>query len=121
MRKLSACVLTCLLGLCFAAAPPAKVPAEWHKLIDQLGDDDADVRAEAAKKLTAFGEGITPTLRKVGKTHADIDVRLRAMVIVAAIEKNLFGEVRKFTSGDGVIVFAMSPDGKRMVSGCWKN
>ena len=35
----------------FAAAPPAKAPAAWLKLIDQLGDD-ADVRKTAEKKLT---------------------------------------------------------------------
>src|SRR3954462_12743040 len=123
MRSLSCLLLAGLLALgASAAAPPAKVPAEVLKLIDQLGDDDADVRKEAETKLIAFGEGITPALRKVGKTHADVDVRLRAMVIVAAIEKNLYGEVRRFTgSGDGVIVFAISPDGKRVASGCWKN
>ena len=51
MRSLLVCLfLACLTGAAFAAAPPAKVPAEWLKLIDQLGD--AAVRKEAEKMLT---------------------------------------------------------------------
>ena len=52
--------------LTVAAAPPAKVPAAWRKLIDQLGDDDADVRKGAEKALAALGEDVAPTLRRAG-------------------------------------------------------
>jgi WD40 repeat protein len=115
----SICVL-CLVSLsAFAAAPPAPVPAEWLKLIEQLGDDGA-VRNEAENKLVTIGEDAVPVLRRAGKTHADVDVRLRVMVVLASIEKKLYGEVRAFKGHtDGVLVFALSPDGKKMVSGAW--
>src|SRR3954453_17734105 len=97
MRSLFASVaLSCLSAFAlFAAAPPAKEPAEWHKLIEQLGDDDA--RAAAAKKLEAIGEDVLPALHRAAKGHDDVDVRLRAAVLIAAIEKKLYGEVRQFT------------------------
>src|SRR5262249_61868512 len=67
------------LAALFAAAPPAKVPDQWVKLIDQLGDDDT--REAAAKKLTALGEDVLPALRRAAKEHDDPDVRLRAVVL----------------------------------------
>src|SRR5262249_35240554 len=117
MRLLSACVLSlCLAVAAFAAAPPAKEPAEWLKLIDQLGDDDT--RAAAAKKLDALGEDVLPTLRKASKDHADVEVRLRAGVVAAAIESRLYGLAKTLEGGGGgdcgVIV---SADGKWAVSG----
>src|SRR5262249_9616002 len=97
---------------------PPPVPAAVVKLIAQLDDDDEDVRKEAIKKLTAMGESVVAVLRRTARTHADTDVRLRARVILAAIEKKLYGEVRRFTGHKGaVITFALSPDGKQMVSG----
>src|SRR4051794_9486172 len=121
MRSLCVSCGLCLLALsAFAAAPPGKAPAEWLKLIDQLGDDEAGVRTEAEKKLLALGADAIPFLRRAGKTHADVDVRLRAVVVAAAIEKKLFGEVRRFSGHtDGVLAFAVSPDGKRVVSTAW--
>src|SRR4051812_45050469 len=122
MRPLFALLaLSCLAAVAaFAAAPPAPVPAEWLKLIDQLGDDDADTRKSAEKELTELGEGVLPALRKAGEGHADVDVRLRATAIAAALEKQLYGEVRRFTGhADGHVWFSLSPDGKKMVSGCW--
>src|SRR5262245_20892515 len=117
MRLLPACLLSaCLAVVAFAAAPPARVPAEWNKLIDDLGDDDA--RDDAARKLDALGEDVLPVLRRAGKDHADVDVRLRAAVVAAAIEARLYGLAKTLTgggSGDcGVVV---SPDGKWAVSG----
>src|SRR4051794_3985278 len=119
MRPLAALAAACLLlPAAFAAAPPAKVPAEWHQLIDQLGEEQT--RAAAQKKLEALGEDVVPVLRRAGKTHDDADVRLRATVIAAAIEKELFGEVRVFKHDDLVLVLAVSPDGKRVASGQWQ-
>jgi WD40 repeat protein len=116
MRLLSCLVLVCL-GVCFAAAPPAKVPAEWDRLIEQLGEE-GDARENAEKKLADLGEDVVPVLRRASKTHDDVDVRLRATVLAAAIEKTLYGEQRAITGhGDGVLVLAVSPDGKRVVSG----
>src|SRR5688572_21496901 len=108
MRPLFTCLLLFLLVLtCTAAAPPPRVPPEVLKLIDQLaGQGDAPRAAE--KKLAAMGQGIVPALRQAGEKHADVDVRLRALVIVSAIETPLYREARKFTAHtDGNIVFAV--------------
>src|SRR5262245_24200582 len=113
-------VLSLSYAALFAAAPPPKAPEQWLKLIDQLGDDET--HADAAKKLEALGEDAIPVLRRAGRQHGDVDVRLRAAVVADAIEKMLWGEVRKFEGHkDGVLAFALSPDGKKMVSGAWQN
>jgi WD40 repeat protein len=120
MRPLFVCVVLCA-SLATAAAPPAKVPPEWLKLIDQLGDENEETWKSAEKKLADLGENAIFALRKSAREHADPDVRLRATVLALAIEKKVYGEVRRFTgSKDGVVAFAISPDGKRMVSGCWE-
>src|SRR4051812_3266774 len=122
MRSMILIALCLLASVVHAAAPPRAASPAVLKLIEQLGDDSSDVRKDAEKKLTALGEDVVPALRKASKQHADIDVRLRTMTIAAAIEKTLFGEVRVYKGHtDGVIVFALSPDGKKMASGSWKN
>jgi WD40 repeat protein len=105
------------LVVVFAAAPPAPVSAEVRKLIARLGDDDADVRQAAAKKLESMGEEALPALRKASKSLPDVDARLRAGVVAAAIEKKLFGEIRCF-KGHTWWVFrvVVTPDGKHIVS-----
>src|SRR5205823_2137453 len=101
----------------FAAAPPSGVPAGWLKLIEQLESEDFDTRKAAEKKLSALGEEVLPVLRKVGRTHDDPDVRLRALVIAAAITRKNELEERTFTGhADGVNIVAVSPDGKRLLS-----
>src|SRR5262249_3976125 len=81
-----------VLPLC-GAAPPPRTPPEVKKLITDLGDDDVDVRKSAAKKLERLGRVALPELRRASKEHADADVRLRAVVVAAAIERKLFGPV----------------------------
>jgi WD40 repeat protein len=126
VRRLSVClVLTCLLAAgTFAAAPPGP-PVQ--KLIDDLGDDDIDVRQSAEKKLAALGEDVLPALIRAQRSHEDADVRLRATLLVKTIERKVYGdkreglEVRRFTGHRaGVIAFALSPDGKRMASAAGK-
>src|SRR4051794_40816285 len=98
MRLLWCLSLLCLCsGALVAAAPPARVPPEVLKLIDQLGDGDEGVRKAAEKKLTDLGEDVLPALRRAAKEHDDVDVRLSAGVVARAIDKALFGEVRRFT------------------------
>lgn len=115
----SVIVLTMVLAgaMAFAAAPPAKVPAEWLKLIDQLGDDDDDVRKAAETKLDGLGEDVLPALHRASRTLSDVDARLRAGVVAEAIRKRLFGEVRVF-EGHTWWAFrvAVTPDGKHAVS-----
>jgi len=120
-RLLLLSLLACLSAGAFAAAPPAKAPAAWLKLIDQLGDQDDAVRESAEVKLRELGEDVLPALRRARRDHADADVRLRATVLAAAIEKSPSGPVRRFRTHEyGVVSFALSPDGKRLVTGTWK-
>jgi WD40 repeat protein len=102
--------LACAAGL--ADAPPdAK---EIARLIEQLGDDDADVRKAAEDMLKEIGEPALPQLRQAAKGHVDADVRLRAR----ALEKSLLGELRQFRGHTGHIrSLAVSKDGKRALTG----
>jgi hypothetical protein len=84
-------------GPAAGVAPPAGAAVQG--LIERLGDDSLRVRTEAAKKLEALGEGVVPALRRAAKTHADVDVRLRAAVLAAAIEKGVRGPIRAFGLG----------------------
>jgi WD40 repeat protein len=54
--------------------------------------------------------------------RADVDVRLRAIVVASAIEKKLYGEMRQFVGHkEGVITVALTPDGKLAASGSWQS
>lgn len=102
--------LACAAGL--ADAPPdAK---EIARLIEQLGDDDADVRKAAENRLRDIGEPALPQLRQAAKGHADADVRLRARIL----EKSLLGELRQLAGHTGHIrSLAVSRDGKHALTG----
>lgn len=124
MRKTvaSAFLIASLAFAAFAAAPPAAIPAGWLKLIERLGSEDYDDRKAVEKELDALGEDVLPALRKAGNSHGNADVRLRAIVLAAAIEKQLDREVHLFEGHtEGVLAFALSPDGRRMASGSWQN
>src|SRR5262245_54828773 len=62
-----------LLSLAYAAAPPPAVSPEVFKLIDQLGDDDDDVRKAAMHKLEAIGPLALGPLRQASNKHLDAD------------------------------------------------
>jgi WD40 repeat protein len=114
---LSTLTAALVVACCPAAEPPAPASPEVPKLIDQLGSENADVRKAAAAKLEALGEAALPALREAGKGAADADVRLRALVIAAAITRRNELEERSFVGhADGVNVLAVSPDGKRLAS-----
>src|SRR4051794_29598961 len=110
MRALLLVSLAIAAGVTAFAAAPSTAPAV-QKLIDQLGDDDADVRDAAARKLEGLGEDALATLRRAAKSHPDADVRLRARVVAAAIEKKLYGEVRQYKASGWVCRCAVTPDG----------
>jgi WD40 repeat protein len=120
-------VLAALLAgvVLLAGVRPARSdgdPKEIARLIEQLGDDDLATRKEAEKKLNEIGEPALAPLRQAAKKHADADVRLRAVVLVRAIEKGAFGEMRKFTGHTGAVRhLAVSRDGKRALSGSMDN
>ena len=86
------------------------------RLIKQLGDDAFANREGASKELEAIGEPALAALRKAARASADLEVRKRAQRALRAIVARL--EIRRFEGhGDGVIAVALSPDGKRALSG----
>src|SRR5262249_39723999 len=91
------------------------------RLVEQLGDDSFDKREAAGKALDKIGAAALPQLRKAA-TSTDLEVRRRAEELVRTIAERSFVEVRRFTGHtDGAITVAVSPDGKRALSGCWLN
>ena len=79
--------------------------------------DKAKVRQEASKKLEEIGAPALAPLRAAAASHPDVDVRLRAAVVAATIDKKLYGEVRRFTGHNGwVFRVVMSRDGKQAIS-----
>jgi WD40 repeat protein len=120
MRWVTSALLTALCALpSSAAAPPMPISPVVLKLIDQLGEDDAEVRKSAEKKLESMGdEAVVMVLRRASKSHADVDVRLRAAVLAAAIEKNLYGlHLTMKGAGGGDCNVAVSSDGRWILSG----
>src|SRR4051794_10115498 len=108
-------------SLAWAAGPPPAPPEGAKGLIAQLGDDDLATRKAAMRKLEAMGEDVVPALWRVGREHEDVDVRLRAHAVAGAIEARLYGELRRFTGHtEGVVVVAVSHDGKTIASGSWQ-
>jgi WD40 repeat protein len=83
----------------FAAAPPAPLPAEVKKLVDQLGDDDDGVRKEAMKKLETLGDELLPGLRAAARSHPDADVRLRLLVVARAIQDRHWTLIKAMGAG----------------------
>lgn len=100
-----------------AVAPPPAEPREVEKWIADLGSDDFAVRKEAMRKLEEVGETAVSALRRVTNKDIDPDVRLRAAVVVAAIERRLYGVMRRYAGpAEGVLAFALSPDARRMAT-----
>ncbi len=98
------------------AAPDVK---EVERLIEQLGSDTAAKRRDASRRLEAMGEPALPLLRKAVRSHADPDVRLRAGLVVRAIEAERWGEVRHFGAGGGYWLnrVAFTNDGRAIAAG----
>jgi WD40 repeat protein len=108
------CVVLLALACAAALADAPPDAKEIARLIEQLGDDDVEVRRAAEDKLKEIGEPALALLREAGKSHADADVRLRAAVLA----RSLLGEIRRFTGHTGhVRSLAVSKDGKRALSG----
>jgi WD40 repeat protein len=111
---LTALLFASLIALAVPAAAPTTAPLV-NKLIDQLGDDDEDVRKSAEARLSELGEDVLATLRRAAKSHADVDVRLRAGVLASAIERQLFGERQLYKASGWVCRCAVTADGKKLV------
>src|SRR3954471_20311928 len=82
-----AVLLVFSIGLPARSQPDDK---QLSKLIEQLGDDDVDVRKGAQKKLTDIGEPALDLLRKAARDSRDADIRLHALILVKSIEKNAY-------------------------------
>jgi WD40 repeat protein len=121
MRTVRLALLTPLLALpgLFAAAPPATPPGagEVAGLIRQLGHADLAKRKDAMRRLEAGGAAVLPALRRVIASRADVDVRLRAAVVAAAIRKRLYGPLATHQADKGWTVrVVLTADGKRAIS-----
>jgi WD40 repeat protein len=109
--------LLALMGL--AAAPSSraddKTDADVARWISQLGDDDPAKRAEATKQLEAIGAPALEALRKAAESHADVDVRLRAGLLVKKLSGPQWENVLTVTgptTGYWINRVAFTPDGK---------
>ncbi|HEY7313951.1 MAG TPA: WD40 repeat domain-containing protein [Gemmataceae bacterium] len=113
---LGAGLLAVLLGGGVACA--AEEDADIRKLIEQLGDDDLARRREASKRLEEIGTPALELLRKAEDGHRDPDVKLRAGLLVRAIENKGWDEVRVIvgpTRGYWFNRIAFTPDGEQAV------
>lgn len=121
---LGAGLLGVLLG--GGAACAAEDAADIRKLIEQLGDDDLTRRREASKRLEEIGTPALELLRKAEDGHRDPDVKLRAGLIVRAIEAKAraieaksWGEVRALvgpTRGYWLNRVVFTTDGKYAIA-----
>jgi len=105
----------CLIGATLCAADDKEI----DKLIEQLGDEQLTLRKAACKRLEAIGDPALPQLRKAEHDHSDPDVRLRAGVLVRAIENKGWSEDRVIvgpTRGYWINRVAFTPDGKYAVA-----
>src|SRR5437868_9619016 len=82
--------LPLLLPLLAAAPPAGPSGAEVERLIEQLGDDDFDVREAATARLKLAGEPALDALHKA-TTSDDLEVRRRAKRVVSAVGARLYG------------------------------
>ncbi len=93
-------------------------PAAVGKLVEQLGHDEYARRQEASRQLQEMGPAVVPVLERVSRTHADPDVRLRAALVVRAIAREVWQEVRRIDGQPGYwlnrVVF--TPDGRQAVA-----
>lgn len=108
MRHLPAVLLLAALP---AVAAAQAAPAV-QKLIEQLGDDEPEVRKRAVARLESLDEEAVPALRVASKDHPDPDVRLRALTLLRAIRAKHFGPVKAIGPGAEI---------KNPLGGYWLN
>jgi hypothetical protein len=94
-----------------ATAGTARPPdaAAIKRLVAQLGSPKFQERAAADKQLEAIGEPALEILRDAAQHSGDNEIRRRAARLVQAIERRLYGEVRRFLGHQaGIIQIACS-------------
>jgi WD40 repeat protein len=100
-------------GVCSAEDKP-----DIDKLIEQLGHDDLAKRREASKRLEEIGTPALEKLQSAERKHRDPDVKLRAGLLVRAIENKGWGEESNIvgpTRGYWFNRIAFTADGKQAV------
>ena len=114
-------MLVCSLGLVGLALTQETKPADTDlaKLIDQLGNDDPELRKQAEKKIFQIGLNALDELQKAIKAHPDPDVKLRAILLASNIKKGAFGLIQKFVGHQdkGIRHILVTKDGKRAITG----
>ncbi len=129
-RRLLALALVAALALAGGLAPVRSDDKkdekpddkQIQKWIDQLGDDNEEVIKNAEKKLLELGEAAVEPLEKASKNHADADVRLRAIVLLKAVKRGAYRQLKTMTGHTGwVRSIAVSKDGKRALTGSQDN
>jgi hypothetical protein len=65
----------------------ARIRERVARLVEQLGDEDYDLREKASAALAEIGDDALPALR-AARSSADLEVADRARRLVATIEKN---------------------------------
>src|SRR5687767_1148936 len=74
--------------------------------------------ADTAELVKHLGADALPPLRQAGRGAADPDVRLRALVLIRAIERKRLGESRRFDVGKEIVwAVAVTPDGRFALTG----
>jgi WD40 repeat protein len=99
--------------------PPSERPnsAAIARLIVQLGSGEFTEREQASQRLGAIGEPAVPPLRAALK-NSDLEVRFRARDVLRNIHDRLYGQRLALEGhGDVVVSVAVSPDGRRVLSG----
>jgi len=90
---------------------------EINRLIDLLGDDDEDKRAEAEKKLIEHGEETHSYVAKAAKSHLDADVKLRATLLEKKIARGAFRELKNMLGHkEPIRDVAVTKDGKKALT-----
>jgi RNA polymerase sigma factor (sigma-70 family) len=101
-------------------ATPAPNSEEVERLIRQLGSEKFKEREAATAALEAIGEPAYEALRKAADDSDDVEIRRRAERIMRTIEQRW--EVRRFQGPiESVYSVAISPDGRRALSGSKTN
>ena len=110
--------IACLVFVLSFASLIAAAPddAEIARLVKQLGSDDFDQREAATKRLQEIPEALLDALHKATSSN-DPEVRRRAEVIVADIEKKFRDEQLCFTGHTAEVwTVSVSADGKRLLT-----
>src|SRR5579875_2063599 len=87
------------------------------ELIAQLGSGEFTEREQASQRLGDIGESAVPRLRAALKSP-DLEVRFRARDVLHNIHHRLYSQRLALEGhGDVIVSIAVSPDGRRALSG----